>query len=511
MARFVTKRLYDVHSAVGLSFGLLLYAILLSGTIAVVAPQMTTWAVPEARVAPVQASVDAPMRDLAEVHDIRDHIVVVELPEPAKPSLRLWWSDETARHAIDVGLDGTPEPWSPGFGEFHRRLHTNLHIPGPFGRWLIGLAGVAMVVMLVTGLVADPRWRKDRLVLRPRRAVRTALADIHKRLGLWGLPFSMVMALTGALLGLLQLILVVGALAAFEGDQEAAVEAVVGERLDPAEVDADMAPIDPLIEDARRRLGHSPRQLLVYYYGDANARVEVSAFVDDLGERAAATYSLADGSFVRRTPVSPDVGVAITNGLIDLHYATFGGTVLRLIYFLLGVGGTAMAALGSSLWVLRRRKSRGTPAPGRMARLNAGIIAGMPLATAATVLVAPWIARDASTMATFTSLYFGIVVASLVGSMAWPGFFSSRRLWAATGWLLVAAVALDMVRMGAELPRSVSITPGLATSYGGIALVGIVVLGVLRASGRNDAATRHGSAAPGAAVDDSDPTDVDDS
>src|SRR5690606_4780839 len=47
-------------------------------------------------------------------------------------------------------------------------------------------------------------------------------ADLHNRIGVWGLPFHVMISLTGALLGLTTIIVGVLALAVFKGDMDKA-------------------------------------------------------------------------------------------------------------------------------------------------------------------------------------------------------------------------------------------------------------------------------------------------
>jgi hypothetical protein len=53
-------------------------------------------------------------------------------------------------------------------------------------------------------------------------------ADLHNRIGIWALPFHLIVALTGSLLGLSGLIIMVLALVSFKGDQEKAIAALLG-------------------------------------------------------------------------------------------------------------------------------------------------------------------------------------------------------------------------------------------------------------------------------------------
>ena len=96
--------------------------------------------------------------------------------------------------------------------------------------FLVGLTGVALLSSLISGLLSHPRIFKDAFALRWGGSRRLQEADLHNRLGVWGLPFHIVVSLTGALLGLSTLIVGVLALAAYDGDFGEAFATLLGPR-----------------------------------------------------------------------------------------------------------------------------------------------------------------------------------------------------------------------------------------------------------------------------------------
>ena len=53
-------------------------------------------------------------------------------------------------------------PWSEFIGE----LHMQLHLPRRWGKYLVGLTGVALLSSLISGLLSHPRILKDAFALR---------------------------------------------------------------------------------------------------------------------------------------------------------------------------------------------------------------------------------------------------------------------------------------------------------------------------------------------------------
>src|SRR5690606_37616945 len=100
-------------------------------------------------------------------------------------------------------------------------------------------------------------------------------------------------------------------------------------------------------------------------------------------------YDAADGRFLHHT-APPGSGYGTYTFMGGLHMAQFGGSLVRALYFLLGLSGCVMIATGLQVWV--RKRARQVAAAGALSGyglvrgLNVGVVAGMPLAAAALLL-----------------------------------------------------------------------------------------------------------------------------
>src|SRR5690606_5871604 len=72
----------------------------------------------------------------------------------------------------------------------------NLHA-GDVGMYIVGLAGMFMLVALVSGVIIHRRVFKDFFTLRPRANGQRAWLDAHNLFGVVGFPFHLVLAYTG--------------------------------------------------------------------------------------------------------------------------------------------------------------------------------------------------------------------------------------------------------------------------------------------------------------------------
>jgi hypothetical protein len=68
--------------------------------------------------------------------------------------LRASTSDSVETFFIDPRTGAVMGSPDDGAFAFLTRLHTDLHIPSPWGRYLVGLIGIFMLVSLITGIAA---------------------------------------------------------------------------------------------------------------------------------------------------------------------------------------------------------------------------------------------------------------------------------------------------------------------------------------------------------------------
>src|SRR3546814_3521352 len=117
----------------------------------------------------------------------------VHLPVPDLPRATIT-TDSQAVHVDQAGAIAGPEgnAWS----EFLLAVHYRLNIPGLIGLILVGILGVMIVALSLSGVIAHPRIFRDAFRLRARDKEGVGLADWHNRLSVWSLTFALAIALT---------------------------------------------------------------------------------------------------------------------------------------------------------------------------------------------------------------------------------------------------------------------------------------------------------------------------
>lgn len=382
-AEFVRAMLAG-HSALGLAFAALIYLVCFSGSIAVFTQEFERWEAPAgpvlSAVSPgaVNAAVNGAVARNPKVHDL-----LVRLPTPDHPRLTVHGEDASgAERTYVADQDGrlvgeARTPWS----DFQAKLHTVLHLPGAWGRFLVGLTGVALLSSLISGVLSHPRVFKDAFAFRWGGSKRLQEADLHNRISVWGLPFHLAVSLTGAFLGLTTIIVGVLALATFKGDTTKAYALFGGPK-----VEDDCRPAAKLIDVgaalgavAARHPGAQPTYIYVEHPGERGQHAIVNLATDGRLSRGETVVVDGEGRVLGEVGYeSGSLGLRVLSAMTPLHFGWFGGWPVKVAYFLLGLGLTAVTASGVAIWLARRR-DKGRPAP-RWERVWTAFAWSQPLA-----------------------------------------------------------------------------------------------------------------------------------
>jgi uncharacterized iron-regulated membrane protein len=464
------------HSALGLAFAALIYIVCLTGTLAVFAYELQRWEQPDVPVAGEAMTPDAIGAAVKAgyaqaVADKADHDMFLLAPGFVSPRLIVSYHDH------ERGTEGSWAADAEGrlvarikapLTEFLIHLHINLHLPRTFGMFLVGLTGVALLSSLVSGLLAHPRILKDAFALRWGGSQRLQQADLHNRLGVWGLPFHIAVSLTGALLGLSVLIVGVLALAAYDGDSGKAFATLLGPQPGKDETPAPVPDVAMMIRHVQSAQPEARvASVFVQHIGKAGQVVNLGMTTPGHLAFSNAYYfdgtgkALGDGGLE-----TGSIGQQILGALSPLHFGWFGGLAVKLAYGVLGLALSVVTHTGVAIW-LSRRRDKGRPAA-RWERLWPGVTWGQPLALAAAAVAALLAGEGTALVAYLAATVGALVLAAALPSSAavaralcavgavvlvalvtvhgvmWARHVSDAMAWGVSGLMLVAAVALGM-------------------------------------------------------------------
>lgn len=396
----LVKRSLSAHSSIGLVAGVLMYVICLTGALAALAETFERWEQPnvEEFTSVEHAAIEVAMRQFrAEVASSPESLWVV-LPTPELPRMHVT-DGEQERFTQSDGTLGT-EPVE-GWTHMLRELHIQLHLPQTIGLVLVSAMGAMLIGLIVSGLFAHPRLFKDAFKLRLGGSRRLEQADLHNRLSVWGLPFHLMISITGAFYGLVGLLVLSAAAAWYDGDREALLDAIYGS--------------DPVLQNQESELQTSrametlkklhpdvqPIYLVAHKLGTAQKFIEIAATVPGRLAYSEIYRFDASGKYLGNQELTTGpAGRQILYSLYRIHFGYFGGQWTRVVWLLLGLCLTVVCVTGINIWLSKTKRDD------RLHLVWTGFVWGTPLALSFSALTSIYTAIDP----------FPIFLACLVGS-----------------------------------------------------------------------------------------------
>ncbi len=377
-----------LHTWGGLLPSWLLFVIIFAGTIACFDKELSRWMRPALHDGVASSLGADDVRGWLQ-QNVSDelHAFWMHGPTEREPYWRLGWEVDGTETIHNVAFDprsrqATPMAETVG-GEFFFKLHYNLHA-GDVGMYIVGLAGMFMLVALVSGVIIHRRIFKDFFTLRPRANGQRAWLDAHNLFGVVGFPFHLVLAYTGVAIFVASY-MPAAAQVSYAGNVMQYFGEVMGsyhrdELHQPA---GKPVSLDALIAESQRQWGGGEvGWVSVHHPDDASAVVDIRR--RDRSRIASPqdtlTYDATSGELLNRQDAS--TGYRAYLWLAGLHMAQFGGTPVRLLYLLMGLAGCAMLIGGLQVW-LAKREQRGDRSLPWVRALNGAVFGGLPLASLA--------------------------------------------------------------------------------------------------------------------------------
>lgn len=195
------------HRWIGFPAGLFLFILCFTGSLACFSPEIQGWMQPRTTLqAPLPPTTQAGLLEAGLALKTQldgGTFAFLKLPSPRDPVFRLWHYDGRLflgpALAPDTGLPLKDHDVTGG--TFFVTLHSSLHLPSPWGQIIITLAGVGLLITLLTGLWLQlRRFLPDLLLFRPHAARQRRWLDLHLLGGTLCLPVLFIIGLSGVVL-----------------------------------------------------------------------------------------------------------------------------------------------------------------------------------------------------------------------------------------------------------------------------------------------------------------------
>ncbi|RZJ73369.1 PepSY domain-containing protein [Flavobacterium sp.] len=252
-------------------------------------------------------------------------------------------------------------------GEFLYRLHFLAQIPYPYGYYLAGFTALFFLFAIITGVLVH--WKKivsHFYTFRPKEKLKTLWTDAHTALGMIGLPFQFVYALTGAFF-LINIFLVAPSVGLFYGGDSEKLYADLGymnHRVEFANKRISALPdMDALAKTAEAQFPDFHLTALeIQHYGDANMRIIAKGMLDKSQKMSSVGRVVFDSDgkiLAKQDPYETTSYLDTTRNLLyKLHYGDYAGYSMKIVSFIFGLITCFVIISGVMLWLVARDKKK---------------------------------------------------------------------------------------------------------------------------------------------------------
>jgi uncharacterized iron-regulated membrane protein len=234
------------------------------------------------------------------------------------------------------------------------RLHTHL-LAGELGKWLVGLSGLGLVAVSITGIVRWTGWKKLSAGFKIRWSAKPKVLnyDLHNAMGIAIALFLLMIGLTGAFLGLQAPIRAVGQWAVGQAPMQA-ISTKSGATAPSLEV---------FLQTAQTEF---PQAKLTRLHLPKNAKDTVRVHLKQPQETAieGKTKVVLDqytGKVLKvENPLTAHWFKQLKQMIDYLHTGNFGGTAIALIYLALTLLTLIVSVTGFLIWLWRTARPNRT-------------------------------------------------------------------------------------------------------------------------------------------------------
>lgn len=461
----IVKMYKEVHGWVGITSGLALFIAFYAGAFTMFEEPIQRWAsAPSAlaaapsieRTPELVKKVIAAHPEAAKGYDVN---LVIDGNRPARVS----WStggrgdannpQKTYYAALDGEGDLQVSEHAPSpVAEFIDILHQQVGLPFPheISMAIMGAICLLYCIAIVSGVVVLlPSLVKDLFALRMGKNVKRMWLDTHNVLGLFSLPFHVIMALTAIVFAFHDQFYDAQDLAFGPGERGVSVSASVpvGEPLPVSTLIERLGSQAPGFKPVVIDYSRSPDGIMSARVGGTDVRYGLRG--PTLGFAMVDPYS-GDITGKDYLPGMQDGWAATITSFFALHFGNFGGATVRWAYFLLGLAGAMLFFTGNLLWIESRRKKErkaGLPEQTRATRILGALTVGVPLGCIAGISVTLAAAKLLPVTATYglhSAVYYAVfLIFSIWAYVRGPARAGAElSLAAAIATLMIPAASL---------------------------------------------------------------------
>lgn len=368
--------LFHTHTVTGIVISFLLFIIFYAGAFSLFQHEAYRWENPYARYeSPKEIDLENIVNNVFDTYpqlDKSDNISIA-MPSKYNPEIKIYVNEivnDSTQHRKALFVNTQTLEISDEHTMKSHLIETLVHLHYlqyiPFGVYIAGLVALFFTFASITGLLIHWKNIVDKFyMLRTKKGLKNLWKDAHTTLGLISLPFQIIYGITGAFLGLSILILAPAVFLLFDGDQnqvrgaidpffaiESTKEAPTNDNISLNKAIKIFQEKYPTLEVANLRIKNYD-----------NREEAVSLLFDNektLGGSGSLLLQMRNGEILNEF-IPDEKGLNNSLNLVSkLHYATFGGLLMKFIYFILALITCVIIISGILLWQSARDNKKYT-------------------------------------------------------------------------------------------------------------------------------------------------------
>jgi len=368
--------LFHTHTVSGIVISVVLFVIFFAGAISLYKKEMYQWEDPAARI-PVVNNIDYE-RLILRLDSIKSGAkeadeLTVKLPSIERPIYTVYVPiassagtyyatfiyNPVTDHITELfNGDGTTT------GETLYRLHFLDQVSWYIGRYIAGFVSLFFAFAIITGLLIHWKNIVSKFYAFSFKQVKKQFStNAHTVFGIIGLPFQLMYAITGAFYMLSILVLAPAVVTLFKGDQQELVKRIYPpeafHKHDENTKQANHVPIGQGLQKIR----NDYPEYEVSYLEIINLGKKQAALSADLvnsksfNQDGTVVLDLVSEKYkLEIKPGEKNYAQSILQGISKVHFGSFGGWLLKAIYFILSIFTCFVIISGVLIWKEARNK-----------------------------------------------------------------------------------------------------------------------------------------------------------
>lgn len=343
------------HSLIGLFSAGLLYLIAVSGSLSVFFEEFDRWEqpnVPEYKIFSPEKMKTAVDEYINRVGEIPKSLYIV-LPTEGFPRTHIT-DGETEWYLAESGefMQSPDVPWTT----FIRELHGHLTLPHTLGMSIVGIMGVLCLALIISGVIAHPSIFKDAFLWRVGKTSRVQQMDLHNRLGVWGLPFHFMIAISGAFMGFGGIFMAITSYVIFSGDPQEVVDAIYGKDPVIAHQTLEVNYTQAFATLKQRQPEVTPIYMVLHNAGKPEQLLEIAATSPGRLSYSEIYRFNSKGEWVNQQGlINGPIGGQFAYSMYRLHFGHYHSNWVKLLYGIMGIAFTFLIVSGINIWLARRK------------------------------------------------------------------------------------------------------------------------------------------------------------